>query len=335
MKRLIAGGYARAGAKGIVPLSLGANRLSATDPLAPFTGVSAGVQAEGRWLIVDEEASRVRLVDPAQGWRETASAPSGGDAPCHLAFAASHRLLAVANYESGSVALFRVDPAADAPFGEPAIFHGSGTGPNAERQEGPHAHWVGFAHDGRLFTTDLGADRIHVFDPDTDPELSAPAFSWTAPAGSGPRQLVFHPRLPILYLVSELASTLTVLRIGDHGLEAADTLSTLPGPAAIESLGGAIAIDVAGKRLHVSNRGHDSIATFALDAEGNAVLLGHAPSGGSSPRFLLLLEDDRVLLVAHERAGGVTLLALDNEGRPRSTPLRVDLPGVAFLGVLT
>lgn len=328
---LIAGGYAGAGADGIVALSLAHGELIRGDRLAPFTGVSAGVRAGDRWLIVDEEASRIRLVDPAQGWCEIASVPSGGEAPRHLAFDPARGLLAVANYASGTVAILPCDPAGDPSFGEPRIFHGGGRGAVADRQSGPHAHWVGFGRDGRLYTTDLGADRIRVLDP----ALGLPVFGWAAPAGSGPRQIAFHPRLPIAYLISELASTLTVLRIAGDALEPLQTLSTLPEGCASENLGGAIAIDAAGTRLHVSNRGHDNIATFVLDAQGIAALHGHVLSGGSSPRFLLLVEGDGMLLVAHETAGGITALALDPAGFPNSTSLRADLPGAAFLEAIT
>ena len=162
--------------------------------------------------------------------------------------------------------------------------------------------------------------------------MGEPSIAYAAPPGSGPRQLAFHPTLPIAFLVSELASTLTVLVMKESdALSAQRILSTLPADAAPGSLGGAVALDAAGTRLYVSNRGHDSVASFAIDPEGEVTLLGHTPSGGTSPRFLLLLEDK--LLVAHEKTGGVTILPLDGAGRPKSAVGRADVPGAAFLGV--
>jgi len=249
-----------------------------------------------------------------------------------LALDASARLLTVANYDSGTVALFRLDPYSGLPVAPPAIHQSEGSAPTPERQDGPHAHWVGFAPNGRLYATDLGTDRVLAFDVDAG-TLGAPMVAHVALPGSGPRQLAFHPTLSIAFLVSELASTLTVLRVGEDGaLTIEATLSTLPADAAPGSLGGAITLNPAGTRLYVSNRGHDSVAAFAIGLAGEATPLGHTRTGGSSPRFLLLVDDH--LLVAHEQAGGVTVLPIDTDGRPRPPIARADVPGAAFLGAL-
>lgn len=327
MIRLIAGGYADAGAKGLYPLVLADGGLSVGTPVPGIANVSAGVRCGGgRWFLVDERAGQVLLVDGAGEWQVIARGPSGGEGPCHLALAADGRSLAVANYDSGDVAVCTI--AADNMPDVAATHREAGSGPDAERQAGPHAHWVGYGPDGRLYATDLGTDRVLTF---ASERLDGAKVVFAAPPGSGPRQLVFHPRQPRAYLVSELASTLTILDCSDGTWTAAATLSTLP-EGASNSLGGAIAIDDAGTRLYVSNRGHDSVATFALDAQGGATAIGHVASGGASPRFVLLVGDG--LLVAHEQAGGVTLLPLDDEGLPQPIAARADVPGAAFLGVI-
>lgn len=333
MIQLIAGGYASAGALGLYPVVLDAGLLRAGPPVAPFVNVSAGVRVGDWWIVVDEEAGCLRMLDPAGGWREVTALASGGDAPCHLAVDASGTRLAVANYGSGTTALFRLDGEGDALVLE-ATYQVSGSGPVADRQEGPHAHWAGFAADGRLYVVDLGTDQVLAFDPRIDPTLAAPLVAHRAVPGAGPRQLAFHPHLPLAYLVHELDSTVTMLRREQDGrLVGLRTLSTLPAGGAADSLAGAVAIDAAGRRLHVTNRGHDSVATFALDTAGEPSLMGHAPSGGSSPRALLLLEAARMLLVAHEKSGGVTALTLDNDDAPQPTALRADVPGAAFIAV--
>lgn len=331
---VFAAGYAAPGARGLYPLTITGESLTAGPACAAYVNVSAGTRrpGSGLWYFVDEEAGRVVLADADADWREVASVSSGGDGPCHLALDGSGRLLAIANYGSGTVAMYRID-AEGLPSGPPAIHQNEGQGPNVERQEGPHAHWVGFAANGRLYVADLGGDQVLAF-PTHSPTgaLGEPSIAYAAPPGSGPRQLAFHPSLPIAFLVSELASTLTVLRKEESGaLSAQRILSTLPADAAPGSLGGAVAFDAAGTRLYVSNRGHDSVASFAIDPEGEVTLLGHNPSGGTSPRFLLLLEDK--LLVAHEKTGGVTILPLDGTGRPKPAVGQADVPGAAFLGV--
>lgn len=321
--RLFAGGYAAAGARGLYPLSLEGKALSVGEPVSSVVNVSGGLRVPGteRWFLVDESAGLIRLLDAGDGWRELACVPSGGVGPCHLALDSG--TLAAANYENGTVALFALNDEGR-PQGTPRVFQHKGNGSDADRQKGPHAHWVGFAH-GRLYAADLGADRIFTYSTTVDA-------AYVAPPGSGPRQLAFHPRLPVAYLVSELASTLTVLRVGEDGaLIAARILTTLP-PDAGESLGGAIRLSDDASRLYVSNRGHDSIAAFAVQQDGDITLLSHTPTGGSSPRFLLLA--DGHLLVAHEKSGGVTLLPLDGEGCPSAPVARADVPGAAFLGVL-
>lgn len=333
MIHLIAGGYAELGAKGLYPLTLGEQSLRVGAPLAPLVNVSAGLPVtEDRWLLVDECDGRLLLVDAGRNWQVLATRPSGGVAPCHLA--ADGDLVAAANYESGTVALFRLATDTQAVIDPIDGHHGEGSGPEPDRQKGPHAHWVGFRPGDRLYAVDLGTDHILLFDFDRSAaSLGAPRTAFVAPPGSGPRRLVFHPDRPVAYLVSELASSLTVLNVIDNGtMQAEQIVSTRAADADGDNLGGAIVLSDDGARLYVSNRGDDNIAAFAILPEGGVRLLGHAPSGGSSPRFLLLAANS--LLVAHEKAGGVTVLALDDTGLPHPTRLRADVPGAAFLGVL-
>ena len=133
--------------------------------------------------------------------------------------------------------------------------------------------------------------------------------AFAALPGSGPRHLVFHPAQPLAALVCELASTLTLFDVGDGALTARQTVSTLPRDFAGDSLGGHLAFSAAGERVYVTNRGHDSIAAFALDS-GEFHRLGHTPAGGKSPRFFLLLEDARTMLVANEEGNSVTVFDL-------------------------
>ena len=336
MTRLFAGGYEEAGAQGLYPLDLTAGALSAGPPLADPVNVSAGIRVPGTacWFLVDERAGRLVLVDAERDWGVLASVPSGGEGPCHLAQDRSTMLLAVAHYDSGTLALFRLDPTSGLPIQPPAVHQNTGRGPDEERQAGPHVHWVGFGPDDRLYVVDLGLDQLLSFAVDAEGgTLGEPVVAYVAPPGSGPRQLAFHPHLPIAYLVSELVPSLTMLRLGADGtFTAAPPLPTLPAGEVPASLGGAILIGPDATRLYVSNRGHDSIATFRLDPQGEASFIAATPSGGRSPRFLLAA--DAALLVAHETAGGVTLLPLDNNGVPRPTAARAEIPGAAFLGVI-
>ena len=260
--------------------------------------------------------------------------PAGGAAPCHIALDRSQSCIAVANYASGSVALYRLDPTSGLPIGAPVVHEASGSGPNPERQQSPHAHWVGFSLDNRwLYATDLGADvvRAFVFDAGQG-TLGAPTTAFVAPPGSGPRHLLLHPQHPrSAYLACELTSALIVMDVEGPVLQARRTVSTLPADATGPSIVAHLAANVAGDRLYVSNRGDDSIAVFGLDADGDPVLLQHVATGGASPRFFHLVEAERMIVVAHERDHRVTQLAILPDGTLALTGTGVTVPGAAYI----
>src|SRR5690606_22562252 len=108
--------------------------------------------------------------------------------------------------------------------------------------------------------------------------------------------------------------------------------SSLPADFAGESLGGHLALNAAGDRVYVSNRGHDSIAVFALDASGGEVeLLQHIASGGANPRHFVLLEDERLLIAAHEKDGRVEAFEMARDGRLSAFGPGVEIPGACFV----
>ena len=324
MTRVRVGTYKAKGGPGLAPIVRDdpGREWRVETPLAHVRNASfaiAGSTEQFRYA-VDEEAN-VLIVYRGPDWEEIARIPSRGDDPCHLALFDDGRRLAGANYASGTVAVFAIGDEGDLRAVE--MSRHEGYGPNPERQDGPHAHWVGFAENGALISVDLGADRIFAHAP------GGVHTRYAAPPGSGPRHLAFHPNLPIAYLVSELASTLTVLRTEGATWRAEAIISTLPSGWTGESLGGAIVVDQHASRLHVTNRGHDSVATFALDPDGAPRLLRHLPSGGASPRFVLLVGDQ--LLVAHEEGGGVAAFAIGDDGAPAGPPQVLDVAGAAFL----
>lgn len=102
--------------------------------------------------------------DPATGWLEPLnSQPSGGALPCHLALSADGGHLLAANYGSGGFAVFPLGP--DGRIGPPCdLARPEGSGPDAARQAGPHAHFI--AEDptlGLVLGADLGTDRVHLW----------------------------------------------------------------------------------------------------------------------------------------------------------------------------
>lgn len=331
---LFAGTYANEGGAGLVPLIDGGGHWRAGSADAAIRNVSFGVTRPGGRLryLLDERAEGGLGVYDAR-FRRLAGLSTGGADPCHAALAPDGRALAVANYSSGSVALWSLDRGSGMPRGAAQIVAHTGRGPNVERQAGPHAHWVGFTNDGAiLHSVDLGADAVFAHHRDARTgRIARTSIAYRAPAGSGPRHLARHPRLPVAYLVTELANTVTILDAGPDGefVERA-VLSTLPADFHGTSYGAHIALNPTVTRLYVSNRGHDSIAVYAVAPDGGLRLLQHAGCGGHWPRFFRLRGRD--MLVANQRAGTITQLPLRTDGTLGPATVALRLPGVVFIG---
>jgi len=324
---LIAGTYAGKGGAGLYPIDSGGRVGTA---IATLPDTSFGVSHGGRRYLVREKAQG-RLIATDRAGRILADLSSGGDDPCHVAIDRTGARLAIANYSSGTVAVYPIDRRSGVP-GAPVVRQQAGKGPDSGRQEGPHAHWVGFSPDNRfLHAVDLGADAILTYDF-TGAVPSEPRVAWRAEPGAGPRHLVRHPRLPVAYVATELANTLVTLNARrDGGFTTRSSVSLLPTGFSGKSQAAHIAIDAAGRRLYVSNRGHNSIAVFDLARDGTPRLVQHIASGGDWPRFFLLLEESGQMLVAHERSGTIAGFRLLPDGRLAATGERIAVPGVVFL----
>lgn len=242
------------------------------------------------------------------------SRPSLGSDPCHLRVSADGRHLAAANYSSGSVCVYALSP--DGALGENTAFiRHAGSGPHTGRQEGPHAHAVLPDPKGQyLLVPDLGIDRLMAYrlEPAGGAFSAAPAPFHACPPGFGPRGGAFHPGLPVFYCVGELASSVLVLRYdaATARMEEIQAISTLPkdfrGPNTCADLG----VSSDGRFVYASNRGHDSLAAFAVDREtGRLTSLGAVPAGGRTPRQFTLLGD--ILLAGCQDSGLISVFALD------------------------
>ena len=228
-----------------------------------------------------------------------------GLAPCYASVEPEGRYCLVANYETGSVCVLpireegRLGDATD-------TVQFSGSGPNPERQEGPHAHMVLPSPDRSfILAVDLGTDRLMAFRLDMERGKLVPVGPpWTQmPPGSGPRHLVFHPHKPFAYVISELQSKVTVFHyLEQQGVfEPLQTLSTLPADFKGPNLGAEIKIAPSGRFVYTSNRGDDSLAIYAVDQEtGKLSLVGHQSSQGIGPRDFTIDPSGALLLVANQ-----------------------------------
>ena len=267
--------------------------------------------------------------------------PTQGKGPCHLAVDDSDRWLVVATYGSGTAELF---PLADDGAVGPAshVVQHRGAGPNPTRQSGPHAHSVTLTPDGRLaLVADLGLDKIMIYRIDRERgrlEPNAQASLAVAP-GAGPRHLAFHPAGRFVYVANELDSTVTVCAYATEGrtLTALQTVSTLPADFAGDNTCADIHVLASGRFVYASNRGHDSIAVFAVDpTTGQLHAGGYHATQGRTPRNFTITPEDRFLLAANQDSHTVVTFAIDSQsGQLSATGAVLDIPSPVCLRIRT
>lgn len=243
------------------------------------------------------------------------SKSSGGVEPCHLNLYPNGRFLLVANYGSGSVAVFELGP--DGSLGAMtghAQHEGAGTHP--ERQAGPHAHMVSFdPHSGEVLVSDLGLDSVVVYAlTESGALVERPERRIEMEPGSGPRHVAFHPDGHRLFVVNELGNTLVALRRdGDRFVQTAKA-STLPHGFNSHSQAAAVRVSPSGGCVLVSNRGvdSDSIAVFRFGpGDGSLELAQVQPTLGREPREFAFGPDGRFVVVANQDSHTLVAFAFD------------------------
>ena len=284
-------------------------------------------------------------VDPASGALTLLNRqPSGGPAPCHLSLDRTGRHLLVANYWGGSVSVFPVH--ADGSLGPASAFvqHTGGTR-DPGRDPGPHAHAVHVDPTNRFaLVADLGRDELLVYRFDAERGTLAPHEPASVPLGegSGPRHFAFDRDGRHAFVLGELSSTVTVLSFDPARGTATplQTVSTLPGGFAGRNTTAEVVVSPDGRFLYASNRGHDSIAIFAVDpATRRLAARGHRSTRGQRPRNFALDPTGRWLLAANQDSGTIAVFridpasgALEPVGEPFATPRPVCLRMVAPRG---
>jgi 6-phosphogluconolactonase len=277
-------------------------------------------------------------LDPKSGkLAQLNQVPSGGADPCYLSFDQTGKYVLVANYTGGSVSTFPVT--VDGRIGPASAFlQHAGSGPNKERQEGPHAHFIATSADNRfVFVVDLGLDEIVIyrFDPAKGSLTpSDPPFAKLAP-GAGPRHLAFHPNGKFAYVLSEVNSTVTAFAYDSNKgfFSTLQTLSTLPKEFTAHNDTAEIVAHPSGKFLYASNRGHDSIAEFKIDpTQGTLTLAGDFPTEGKTPRNFALDPTGKFLLAANQESNNIVVFRIDQStgaltatGQVAQVPAPVDI----------
>lgn len=262
-----------------------------------------------------------------------------GRGPCHVSLDRTGRYVLVANYGSGSVAALPVQP--DGSLGDATgSFQQEGTSVNADRQEGPHAHMILASPDNAfVFATDLGADRIFGYrlNQESGTLTLAPEAGGVAEPGAGPRHFAFSPDGGTVYVINELDSTLAVY---DYDAESGaftsrQVLPTLPPNWQGDTTTAQVVVSPDGRYVYGSNRGHDSIAVFSVNAETGEVTAEEiVTAGGKTPRNFNLSPDEagRWLVVANMGSDNVVVWPRNPEsGYPEGDGATYDIPSACCL----
>jgi 6-phosphogluconolactonase (cycloisomerase 2 family) len=257
---------------------------------------------------IDQVTGRLRILNRQ---------PTGGTNGVHLAIDATGRFLVVANYASGSVALLPINPDGSlAPVSDLATLSGK-PGPNRTQQESSHPHHCPFDRTGRFVVVpDKGYDKVFVYKLDTVRGKLVPG---TPPdvasrAGAAPRHADFHPTRPYVYVINELDSTIATYQVDSEkgALQPLQVITTLPTSYTGNNSGAEIQVAASGRFLYGSNRGHDSIAIFAIDqSTGLLTSVGWKPTQGKTPRFFALDPTGTHLYAANQGSGTIVIFRVD------------------------
>jgi 6-phosphogluconolactonase len=327
MIQLLVGSYSGGEPDGI--------RLVEFDPATGNLSVAAVLEGapDASYFAYDRTGRRVYVTDEAGGrvgafglaGDARSLAPLGylsaeAELPCYLALSPDRTHLACANYGSDVVAVFALD-ADGALRAGPQVLHGT------QPAETGHAHWVQWSPDGdRLYAVDLGHNEVRSWPYDiASGRLGDPTTAFAAPPKAGPRHLAFHPDGRFAYLLTEYSNTITVLeREADGRLTGVETLPSLPPGFGGTSYGAHIQISDDGEVVHVSNRGHNSVASFRIADDGRLAPLQTVACGGDWPRFFLLLGQH--LIVANQKSDSLVVFNVAADGTLSPTGRSLSLP---------
>jgi 6-phosphogluconolactonase len=298
--------------------------VNETDRLGTRTG-TGGISA----FALDEKTGDLKLLNQE---------PSKGAHPCHIITDRAGKHVLVANYTGGNAIVRAIRE--DGRLGKVTAFvQHEGKGPNASRQEKPHAHSINLDAKNRFaFVADLGIDKVMIYRYDNGQLSANDPPSVALPPGSGPRHFAFHPGGKFAYVINELSSTVTAMAYdADKGaLTPLQTISTLPPGYKGSTTTAEVVVHPSGKFLYGSNRGHDSIAVFTIDAKtGKLTAAGHQCKGIKTPRNFVVDPTGKFCLVANQDGNSVLVFRVDAAtGMLEPTDSRVAVPKPVCLRLL-
>jgi len=279
--------------------------LYAVNELSEFGGQKSGAVSA---FAIDRHTGSLTLLNQVA---------TRGAGPCYISLDQTGKFVLVANYDGGSIATLPIRN--DGGLGPTSGFiqhHGSSV--NKERQEGPHAHWIGASPDNRfVLTADLGLDEILIYRFDANKGTlspNTPPYRKVTP-GSGPRHLAFHPNGQFGYVLSEMVATVSAFVYANKPgvLGFLQTVPTLPEDYSGPIEAAEIVVHPSGKFLYASNRaGIDTITAFSIEpARGTLKLAGKTSTQGKTPRHFAIDPTGAFLLAANEESNNIVVFKIN------------------------
>jgi 6-phosphogluconolactonase len=289
------------------------NLIYAANEVMQFNGVNGGGVTALRYDLKNGIFEKVKDL----------LVPDGG--PCFISLTPDENFLLLANYSSSSITVVKLDA-----NGIPDSVSDKIAFPESDGKVS-HPHMISYGPSGKkVYQTDLGLDRIVVYNFDNQTGKLTQNSIVNFPKGTGPRHFVFNAKETKMYVICELNSTISVLDVDkDGGLKIIQTLTTLAQDFKGESNCGDVHLGNNEQFLYGSNRGENTIVVFKVKPDGKLELAGRTSCGGNWPRNFVIDPSGRYLLTANQKSGNIVLYKIDQKtGLPVATSkeFKVDAP---------
>jgi 6-phosphogluconolactonase len=290
------------------------------------------VHPNGKWLYAANETAdgKVSAFTINRDTRKLGfinAVSSEGNSPCYVSVDQSGKFVMVANYGSGTIALYPINDDGSLKEATSVVTH-QGKGPDS-RQQGPHAHMIRTGNDSYVYAIDLGIDKVITYKIDNQKLVKTSEYNTIA--GSGPRHIDFHKNARWAYVVNELNGSIEACSIDAQtgALKRMQVISTLPAGETRKAGCADIHLTPSGKYLYATNRGEiNNIAMYSVDQKsGMLKLIGHQSVKGRTPRSFLIDATGTFLLVANQDSDNIITFKINAEnGKLTDTGIETKVP---------